>query len=144
VSKKKTTRPVGRPPGAISKKRAMAAEVLARLEAELGASINPLEGLLRIGADSNTPLNIRVQALSDSLPYLYPKLQSQTVALTGGSGGPVELASLDVGKILSDPALAAAAQDLALAVVEQDVLEAREVLGLPPVSESQLSAGFDR
>lgn len=123
MSKTKTGRPVGRPKGSISKRRAVAHEVLAQLEAELGRAVNPLEGLLRIGADVNQPMAIRVQCMSESLTYLFPKLQSQTVALTGPTGdGPVEVATLDVSAVLANPQLAAAAQELALMVIEQEAL----------------------
>jgi hypothetical protein len=100
-------------------------EVMARLEADLGRSVNPLEGLLRIGADESQTISVRMSAMIESLPYIFPKLQQQSVALTGPSGGPVEVASLDVATILADPKLADAAQQLALMIEDQ------ERLGLP-------------
>lgn len=102
-------------------------EVMARLEADLGRSVNPLEGLLRIGADESQAISVRMSAMIESLPYIFPKLQQQSVALTGPSGGPVEVAALDVSAILANPALAEAAQEIALNyVVAERVAE-----GLP-------------
>jgi hypothetical protein len=74
-------------------------EVMARLEADLGRSVNPLEGLLRIGADESQAISVRMSAMIESLPYIFPKLQQQSVALTGPSGGPVEVAALVKGGI---------------------------------------------
>lgn len=133
MPKTKTGRPVGRPKGSISKRRAMAQEVLAQLETELGKSVNPLEGLLRIGADVNQPMPIRVQCMSESLPYLYPKLQSQSVALTGPNGdGPVEIATLDVGAIITQrPELANALTEFSLMLTEQETQAEWAARGLP-------------
>jgi hypothetical protein len=51
------------------------------------------------GDDTAQPMAVRVQCMSESLPYLFPKLQSQTVALTGPNGdGPVEVATLERGR----------------------------------------------
>jgi hypothetical protein len=133
MSHKKTGRPVGRPKGAISKRRAVAQEVLAQLEAELGKSVNPLEGLLRIGADTAQPLAVRVQCMSESLPYLFPKLQSQTVALTGPNGdGPVAIATLDVGDLITHrPELANALVEASLLLTAQEAQADWEARGLP-------------
>lgn len=133
MSHKKTGRPVGRPKGAISKRRAVAQEVLAQLEAELGKSVNPLEGLLRIGADTAQPMAVRVQCMTESLPYLFPKLQSQTVALTGPNGdGPVAIATLDVGAIITQrPDLANALAEASLMLTEQETQAEWDARGLP-------------
>jgi hypothetical protein len=103
----------GRPRGSVSKKRAMAHEILTQLEKQLGRECNPLEGLLRIGADSTQPVSVRVQCWSEALPYLYPKLQSQAVAISGPDG-PIEIA--DVTGLMENPDLVAMAQELSIAI----------------------------
>ena len=112
---KKLGRPLGRPRGSVSKKRQLAHEILAGLEAELGRKVNPLEGLLRIGNDPEQPVTVRVQCLSECLPYLWPKLQSQAVQVTRDDD-PAD-ATLDITSIiLADPDLVDAAERLSLAV----------------------------
>ena len=54
-----------------------------------------------------------------------PKLQATTI--TGKNDGPLAVATLDVTAILANPQLAAAAQELALMVVEAE----GNALGLP-------------
>jgi hypothetical protein len=109
-------RPVGRPKGSVSKRRMLAHEVMNRLEAELGRPVNPLEGLLRIGSDPTQPVSIRVECMSECLQYLWPKLQSQSVAVSGPDDGPVQLAAVSVSLdlIRSNPELAHAAQTLSI------------------------------
>jgi hypothetical protein len=59
----------------------------------------------------------RLAMLKEIMQYMLPKLSS--VAVTGNDGGPVAVASLDVTHIMSDPALARAAQLLALGMASQ-------------------------
>lgn len=60
----------------------------------------------------------RLDAAKAVVPYVLPKLSQQQV--TNAKGGPVEVAVLDVNKLLSDPEAARAAQDLALRIAAQD------------------------
>ncbi|MDR3428282.1 MAG: hypothetical protein P4L78_12660 [Silvimonas sp.] len=109
----------------------MAWEIVSALEKEMGRSLHPLEALLRIGHDTKNPLELRCTCLRDCLPYVLPRLQQQSVALSGPSGGPVELATLDVSAILANPALAETAQQLAMMVIDQEVTEERAGLPAP-------------
>ena len=59
----------------------------------------------------------RMDAAKELLPYIAPKLAA--TQLTGANDGPVEVASLDLTQILSDPTLAKAAQEMALMLAEQ-------------------------
>ena len=63
-------------------------------------------------------LATRLDAAKNVAGYLYPRLSAQQV--TGKDDGPVAVAALDVAAILANPALAAAAQELALQVVEAE------------------------
>jgi hypothetical protein len=108
----------GRPRGSISKKRLQAQDILSQLEAELGREVNPLEGLLRIGSDTKQPLSIRVQCMTEALPYLYPKLQSQAVAVTHDES-PVNN-TVDMTVLLSTPDAVEAVQKLALLMAVPD------------------------
>jgi hypothetical protein len=84
---------------------------------------NGKEKRVKVAVDLAT----RLSAARDVACYLYPKLSA--TAVTGKDNGPVAIASLDVAAILANPALADAAQQLALMVVEQEISEER--LGLP-------------
>ena len=114
---KKIGRPVGRPRGSISKRRQMAQEVMNQLEVELGRQVNPLEALLRTGADTTQSLSIRVECWTQALPYLYPKLQSRSLAVTTREDDGPELACLEMERILSTPEGVEAAQRMALLLV---------------------------
>lgn len=121
----------------------MAMEVLAQLEEELGRPVNPLEGLLRLGSDPNQPTDVRVTCMTSALPYLYPKLAQQSVALTGPSGeGPVQTVHFDIAEILKDQQLSEAAQDLALALAQAESAAHRREHGLPDAK--LLPSEFDR
>ena len=73
------------------------------------------------------PLEIRMDAAKAVANYIHPRLSS--TAVTGADGdGPVEFTNvLDVSAILANPALAAAAQELALMVVDAEA----QARGLP-------------
>jgi hypothetical protein len=100
---KKIGRPVGRPRGSISKRRQMAQEVMIQLEGELGRQCNPLEALLRTGADTTQLLSIRVECWTQALPYLYPKLQSQALAVTTREDNGLDLACIEMERAMSTP-----------------------------------------
>ena len=66
------------------------------------------------------PLEIRMDAAKTVANYIYPRLSS--TAVTGADDGPVAVAALDVGAVLANPQLAAAAQELALMLVDAEAL----------------------
>lgn len=66
-------------------------------------------------------LELRLDAAKHVSRFCYPVLSA--TAVTGKDGGPVAVAALDVAAILANPLLADAAQQLALMVVEQEILE---------------------
>jgi len=77
-------------------------------------------GLLPLAANQD-PKNrkllsdeLRVKVLLELMNYTFPRLSSQ--ALTGPTGGAVEVATLDVLELMQNPELAAAAQKLALGI----------------------------
>jgi hypothetical protein len=132
MSNRKTGRPVGRPKGAISAKRRMAHEVIATLEKELGKSCHPLEGLLRLASDESQSVELRATCYRDALPYVLPRLQQQSVSLSGPNDGPVEIATLDVGDLITHrPELAAALVEASLLLTEQEAHADRIERGLP-------------
>ena len=70
--------------------------------------------------------------MAECLPYIYPKLQTQSLAVSGV----VEVdkstsVDIDINTILMDPKLAEAAQTLSLALVEAEVTATRQANGLP-------------
>jgi hypothetical protein len=81
----------------------MAQEVMNQLEAELGRQVNPLEALLRTGADTTQLLSIRVECWTQALPYLYPKLQSQALAVTTREDNGLDLACIEMERAMSTP-----------------------------------------
>jgi hypothetical protein len=86
---------------------------------------NGKEKRVKVAVDLAT----RLSACRDVAGYLYPKLSAQQV--TGKDDGPLAVATLDVTQILANPALADAAQQLALMVVEQEISEERAGLPAP-------------
>ncbi len=109
----------------------MAMEVMTQLERDLGRPVNPLEGLLRIGSDPDQPTDVRVQCMAECLPYIYPKLQTQNLAVSGAVDMDRSPAvDIDINAILMDPKLAEAAQTLSLGLVEAEVKASRQANGL--------------
>lgn len=132
MSNRRTGRPVGRPKGAISAKRRMAHEVIAALEKELGKSCHPLEGLLRLASDESQSVELRATCYRDALPYVLPRLQQQSVSLSGPNEGPIQLATLDVGDLITNrPELAAALVEASLILTEQEARADWDARGLP-------------
>jgi hypothetical protein len=72
----------------------------------------------------------RLKALTNIFQYLLPKLSAQT--FTGPDGGALQLATLDVTKLMMDPELAAAAQKLALGIASAD-RDGADGLGFSPL-----------
>jgi hypothetical protein len=66
----------------------------------------------------------RMRTLRDLASYAVPKLVATQI--TGANDGPVAVTSLDITQLMSDPALAAAAQDLALGIASQNLLVTRD------------------
>ncbi len=91
-----------------------------QLEAELGRQVNPLEALLRTGADTTQLLSIRVECWTQALPYLYPKLQSQALAVTTREDDGLELACIEMERAMSTPDGVEIIQRAALLIASQD------------------------
>ncbi len=96
-------------------------ERIEMIEVELGCvpgELDPVEGLIRIAGNKNTPLDVRVDCLKAIAPYVYPKLAN--VVVSGDEDKPLVVQSVDVDQFLLNPLLAAAAQEIALAVEAQE------------------------
>ena len=105
----------GRPSGAISGRRKRAQEAMEALAIKLKRDvedIDPLLGLLKIGSNTALPETVRMEAMALCLPFVYPRLQSQQVELSGPNEGPVNVVDFSV---LSPQAIEAA-QKLAIAM----------------------------
>src|SRR5579872_6929833 len=61
---------------------------------------------------------MKVDACRIVAGYMYAKLS--TTQVTGKDDGPVAMATLDISRIIADPALVEQAQNIALALVEAD------------------------
>lgn len=98
--------------------------------------IDPLEYMLRlltvdvveevqIDADGNEKqvkvsisTELKIDICKTLANFFYPRLTAQQI--TGVNEGPIAVATLDMSKLMQDPALAAMAQTLALAMIEAD------------------------
>jgi len=91
---KATGKPMGRPPGSKNLKSILAREALEKLDVDLIKAI-----LSRIG---KLPIELQVKYLVDLMPYVYPKLTSVDINLSGGDGDrPLkEVADADLDAIL--------------------------------------------
>ena len=120
---KPTGRPVGRPKGSVSARRAKAYEVMAQLERELGRKIvNPLEGLLRTASDPKTAEAVKIQCWVECLPYLYPKLQASSTQVSGSMEVEGPSVEINIGALIKgDENVRNAATTLAMAMCEADV-----------------------
>jgi hypothetical protein len=131
----------GRRPGTLNKRTRYAHEVAEKMrvdpvayllsiinqEATQEVIINPQTGEAILDPATGQPKrrwvpvtrDQRIDAAKALLGYLYPKLQA--VQVTGKDEEPlqVEMSALSVTQILSDPALADAAQKMALMLAEQ-------------------------
>lgn len=120
------------------KKKRTAAQARAIAE-QLG--VDPLEYMLKLLAadtmdeieiDATTgkrkkvkvpvPQALKVDISKAIIGFFYPRLNAQ--AITGATGGCVEVATLDITQLLSDPESAKAAQQLALKMAESERLSA--------------------
>jgi hypothetical protein len=128
------------------KKKRTAAQARAIAE-QLG--VDPLEYMLKLLAsdtmdeieiDATTgkrkkvkvpvPQALKVDISKAIIGFFYPRLNAQSI--TGPSGGAVEVATLDITKLLEDPDTARMAQNLALAMAEQERLGLPEPAALLP------------
>ncbi len=116
----------GRKKGSPAKRTAEAREIAERLgfhPIELLAHI-ALNGTIPNADGTETPVDTdkRLDAIKAAAPYLLPRLSAQT--LSGPNDGPVEImtpeAEAGLQAILADPDLARAAQDIALALAEEE------------------------
>jgi hypothetical protein len=80
------------------------------------------------------PQALKVDISKAIIGFFYPRLNAQSI--TGPSGGAVEVATLDITTLLSDPEAAKAAQALALKMAEQERLAA----GFPDAPKALLPA----
>jgi hypothetical protein len=86
------------------------------------------------------PLEMRIDCAKHVSRFLYPVLSATQV--TGADDGPVNIATLDMAKLLANPAMLEMVQKLALAMAEQE-LDQQPTPKLPPgpVDLSQDHAG---
>lgn len=138
--------------GGKKKNTAAAARAMA---AEMG--IDPLEFMLSI-INSDTieqtvivdgkkkrvevaiPLDMRLDAAKTVVNYMYPRLTAQQIS--GPSEGPIEVAGLDITKLLQDPAMVEMAQSLAIAMAHADSRPRPAQICGPADSQAQ-PAGYD-
>ncbi len=101
-----------------SKTREAARDILAKIQAELGADaqVDPLEGLLRAGASTTLSWDLRIDAWKAARKALYPDLT--TTQITGKDDGPLQFQGF-MAAILADPEKARAAELLSLSMNEQ-------------------------
>jgi hypothetical protein len=75
-------------------------------------------------------LATRLDAAKAVTPYLHPRLNAQTIS--GPGDGPLEVAGLDMTKIMENPALVEMAQALALAMIEATPAPETKLLPVSP------------
>jgi len=80
-------------------------------------------------------LDTRMDAAKQVMAYMYPRLMAQQI--TGTGDGPLEVATLDVTKLLQDPAMAAMAQDLAISLALSES-PTGELIGLTATERDRL------
>jgi hypothetical protein len=113
----------GRRKGSPTKRTKLALEICEELDFHPAAFLATiaLTGLMPNPDGTTTPVSTddRLRAATALAPFVMPRLQATQV--TGKDNGPVQVERiLDVSAILANPALAAAAQELALMVVEAE------------------------
>ncbi len=112
----------GRQPGSLNKRTKAAIEICESYDFHPVATLitvittGKLPNADGTFADVDTPG--RMDALKSLCPYVLPRL-AQT-ALTGKDAGPLAVATLDMTRILADPALVLQAQNLSLAMTDAD------------------------
>ena len=105
----------------MSVKRKLAHEIIAALEKELGRPCHPLEGLLRIAADTSQPMELRAACNRDALPYVLPRLQSQAIAIASSLEAEVSASvDFDLTTLMADPNKSRVLQEAAMLLAEHD------------------------
>lgn len=91
----------GRPTGSKNKFSLKTARELAEKH-----KFDPLEGLIKMGAERSTPKALKIQCMRFAAKYLHPELRS--VEHSGAGGGPIQHAvSVDWSKLTDDQLLKA-------------------------------------
>ena len=119
----------GRVKGQPNKRTLLAREIAAQLKFDpIKLSVDIiLSGVLRTKQSDGTTVNVpvpmeeRLKTLRDLAQYIQPKLSA--VQMTGKDEGPIQVQQLDLVAILNDPKLAAAAQEIALKMAEQQAAQ---------------------
>ena len=110
-------------------KRWEARKVLEELGQDLGGvNIDPLKEIARIASDDGNPVDIRLDAWKTLAPFVYPRLSATTIQK--GDEIPLELRN-NLQFLLTNPELAAAAQKLALAMIDDKPGSGQRVLNAP-------------
>jgi hypothetical protein len=114
----------GRKPGSKNRRTQQAIDICEALDFHPAAFLATiaLTGLMPNPDGTTTPVTAeeRIRAATSLAPFVMPRLQSTQV--TGANDGPIETQAqtLDINKLLSDPAALEAAQRLALMICESD------------------------
>ena len=123
----------GRKKGSPTKRTKLALEICQELDFHPAAFLATIAmtGLMPNPDGTTTAVtpDDRLRAATALAPFVMPRLQATQV--TGKDDGPVAVAMLDVTAILANPELAAAAQELALMVVDAESQADRLERGLP-------------
>lgn len=112
----------GRKPGSQNKRTRQAIEICEAMDFHPAALLATVVMTGKLPNPDGTTVDIdaagRMDALKAICPYVMPRLQATQV--TGKDDGPLAVATLDISRILADPALVEQAQNLALAMVDAD------------------------
>jgi hypothetical protein len=112
----------GRKPGSLNKRTRQAIEICEQMNFHPAALLATVVLTGKLPNPDGTTVEIdaagRMDALKALCPYVMPRLQATQV--TGKDDGPLAVATLDMSRILADPALVEQAQNIALALVEAD------------------------
>jgi hypothetical protein len=124
----------GRKPGSPNRRTKQALEICEELSFHPAAFLATiaLTGLMPNPDGSTTPVTTddRLRAATALAPFVMPRLQATQV--TGKDDGPLAVATLDMSRILADPALVEQAQNIALALADADRCPAPAQRVLPP------------
>jgi hypothetical protein len=124
----------GRKPGSQNKRTRQAIEICEAMDFHPAALLATVVLTGKLPNPDGTTVEIdasgRMDALKALCPYVMPRLQATQV--TGKDDGPIAVATLDISRIMADPALVEQAQNIALALVEADRNPATAQRVLPP------------
>lgn len=118
VKGQKSSNPGGKPKvGARQRKLKPLDLVIAELEVKLGVVVEPCEILLSIGAGTDpsdpkraVPVALRMEACKHMSRFIRPQLAN--IEVTGAGGGPIATANLPIEKLMANPEVASALEDL--------------------------------